>query len=59
MTSFYKSFCSVFWKSLHIHFNPSQNVSTILLRNGLVMVANEVSIAWKCFRKGNVRGYLV
>ena len=54
MTDFYKSFCPFFSKSLHIHFNPSQNVSPILLLNGLVMVLNEGSIVCKCFKKGNV-----
>ena len=49
--SFYKSFSPFFSKSLHIHFKPSQNVSPILLLNGLVMVTNEGSIACKCFKK--------
>ena len=31
MTEFYKSFRPFFSKSLHIHFNPSQNVFPILL----------------------------
>ena len=56
MTGFYKSFCPFFSKSLHIRFNPSQNVSPILLLNGLVMVTNKGWIACKCFKKGNVRG---
>ena len=51
MTGFYKYFYPFFSKSLHIHFNPSQNVSPILLLNGLVMVTNEGSIACKCFKK--------
>ena len=61
MTGFYKSFCPFFFflKTLHIHFNPSQNVSPILLLNGLVMTTNEGSIACKCFKKGNVNGYLL
>ena len=42
---FYKSFCPLISKSLSIHSNPSQNVSPILLLDGLVMVANEESIA--------------
>ena len=54
MTGFYKSFCPFFAKSLHIHFNPSQNVSPVLLLNGLMIVTNEGSIAYKCFKKGNV-----
>ena len=57
MRSFYKSFCQFFLKSLHIHFNPSQNVSTILLPNGLVMDTNGGSIACRCFKKGSIRGY--
>ena len=57
MTGFYKSFVHFSRKYLHIHFNPSQNVSHILLLNGLVMVTNEGSIACKYFKKGNVRGY--
>ena len=57
MTRFYKYFCPFFSKSLHIHFNPSQNVLTVLLLIGLVMVTSEESIACKCFKKGNVRGY--
>ena len=36
-----KSFSPFFSKSLHIHFNPSQNVSPILLLKGLLMVTNE------------------
>ena len=28
MTGIYKSFCPFFSTSLHIHFNPSQNVSS-------------------------------
>ena len=59
MTYFCKSFCLFFWKSWHIHFNPSQNVSPILLLNGLVMVTNEGSIACKCFKTGNIRGCLL
>ena len=57
MAGFHKSFCPFFSKSLHIHFNPSQNVSPILVLNGVVMVTNEGSIACKCFKKGNVRGH--
>ena len=56
MTNFYKSLCSFFSKNLYIHFNPSQNLSPILLLNGLVMITNEGSIAYKCFKKGNVGG---
>ena len=56
MTGFYKSFCPFFSKNLHTHFNFSQNVSSILMLNGLVVVTNEGSIAYKCFKKGNVRG---
>ena len=56
MTGFYKSFCTFFAKSLHIHFNPSQNVSPVLLLNGLVIVTNKGSIAYKFFKKGNVGG---
>ena len=48
MTGLYKSFCPFFSNSLQIHFNPSQNVSSILFLNGLVMVANEGSIVCKC-----------
>ena len=36
MTGLYKSVCPLFLESLHIHFNPSQNVFSILLLNGLV-----------------------
>ena len=57
MTGICKSFCPFFSKSLHIHFNPSQNVSLILLLNGLVMVTNKGSIACKCFEKENIRVY--
>ena len=49
MTGFYKFFCPFFWKSVHIHFNPFQNVYSIF--NGLVMVTNEGSIACECFKK--------
>ena len=48
MTSFLKSCYAFTAKSLHIHFNPSQNVSLILLVESLVTVANEESIACKC-----------
>ena len=50
-------FLSIFLENFHNHFNPSQNVSSILLLNGFVMVTNEGSIACKCFKKGNIRGY--
>ena len=53
---FLQIFLSIFLeKFTHIHFNPSQYFSPILLLNGLVMVTNERSIACKCFEKGNVR----
>ena len=51
MTGFYKSFCPFFSKSLHIHFNPSQNVTTTLLLNGLMVVTNERSIGWNVSKK--------
>ena len=54
MTGFYKYLCQYISKSWHIHFYPSQNVSPILLLNGLVMVTNEGSIVCKCFKKRNV-----
>ena len=57
MAGFCKWFSPFFSKSLHIHLSPLKHVSPILLLNGLVMVTNEVSIAWKCFKKGNVREY--
>ena len=57
MAGFFKWFSPFFSKSLHIHFNPLQNVSPVLLLNGLVMVTNGVSIAWKCLKKANVREY--
>ena len=57
--NFYKSFCPFFSKSLQIHFNPSQKVSSISMLHGLVMITNEGSIAFKYFKKGNVRGYLL
>ena len=38
LTGFHEPFCPFFSKSLHIHFNPSQNVSPILVLNGVVMV---------------------
>ena len=50
VTGFYKSFCPFFSESLHVHFNPSQNVSPILLLHGLVMVL-------QMFQKRNVREY--
>ena len=51
MTGFRKSYCPFISKSLHIHFNPSQNVSLFLLLNGLVMVKNdEGSNAYKFFK---------
>ena len=50
MTSFYKSFCPFFSKSLHIHSNPSQNVSSLSLLNSLLMIINEGMIGYKCFK---------
>ena len=48
---FLKTFYPFISKSLHIHFNPSQNVSLFLLLNGLVMVKNdEGSNACKFFK---------
>ena len=35
ITGFGNSFCPFISKSLHIHFNPSQNGSPLLLVNGL------------------------
>ena len=52
-----KLFINIYLESLHIHLNPPQNVSPVLLLNGLVIVTHEKSIAWKCFTKGKVRGY--
>ena len=45
MTGFGKSICQSISKSLHVNFNPSQNISPILLPNCSVMVTNERSIA--------------
>ena len=45
VTGFYKSAGPLFSKMLHINSNFSQNVSHILLCNGLVMVTNDESIA--------------
>ena len=59
MKGFYKSFCPFLLKRLHIHFNPSWNDCHILLLNGLGMVANEGLIACICFKKGNVKEYLL
>ena len=47
---------SFFSKSLQIHFNLSQNGSPIVLLNGIVMLANGGSIAWKDFRKREYNG---
>ena len=41
MAGFNKSFRQFFSKRLPINFNPSQNVSPILLFNGLLMVTNQ------------------
>ena len=59
MAGFCKSFCPIFSKGFHINFNPSQNVSTILLLNGLVIVTNERLIVFKYLEKGNVRKYSI
>ena len=56
MTGF-KSFCQIISKSLHINFNPSQNISLILLLNGLVMVTTKGSIACKSFKQENGMGH--
>ena len=56
---FLQLFCPFFSKCLHIHFNPSKNVSPIVLLNGLVMVTNEGSNTCKCFKRGKVREYLL
>ena len=50
MTGLKKSFCPSISKGLHMHFNPSQNVSTILLRNSLMIVTNEGPIVLQMFR---------
>ena len=47
---FFKIVLSIHLESLHIHLIPSQNVSPLLLLNGVVMVINEGSIACKCFK---------
>ena len=56
MAGFYKYVCPFFSESVHIHFNPSQSVSPILLLNGLVIVTNEGLIACKYFKK-KCKGY--
>ena len=52
MVGFKKSFFFLpfILKSLHIHFNPSKNVSPFLLLNDLVMVTNEWLLACKCLK---------
>ena len=50
VTGFLKSFCPSISKGLHIHFNPSQNVSPNSFLNHLEMVINEESIAYKSFK---------
>ena len=52
-------FCSPISKGLNIYFNPSQNVSPILLLNDLVMATNEGWIACTCFKEGNIGGHLI
>ena len=46
----------IYLKSLHIHLNPSQNVSLISLFYSLVIVTYEGSIVCKCFKYGNGGG---
>ena len=55
MKGFFKPSRPFFSKSLLININPSQNVSPIVMLNGLMMVKNIGFIACKCFKKGNVR----
>ena len=55
---FKKLFSAPLLRSLHIHIHPSQNVYSILLLNGLVMVTNEGLIACKYLRQGNIGRYL-
>ena len=57
--NFSKYFCLFISKSFHIHFDPSLNISPILLLIGLVMVTNEESIARKYFKQKIVGGYLL
>ena len=57
IAGFYRSFCLFISKNLHIHANPSPNVSPILLFSGLMMVTNEFFIACKCFKKGSLGEY--
>ena len=45
MAGFSKCFYPSISKSLHTYFNPLQIASLILILNGLVMIANERSIA--------------
>ena len=47
-------------KSLKVcafNLNALQNVFAFLLPNVLIMVINRGSIAWKCFKEGNIDVY--
>ena len=50
VAGFERSFCSSISKTVHICFDPSQNVSPILFPHALVMVTNERPIACKCLK---------
>ena len=52
LTNYLEDFKKIthFQNILHIHLNHAQNVSPLLLLNGLMMVANEESTTCKCFR---------
>ena len=50
MTVLYHFFCPCFSNRLHL-FQSFTIASAVLLLNGLAMVTNEESIAYKCFKK--------
>ena len=52
-------FLTVDLERFNIHANPSQDVSPILLLDGLVMITNEALIASRCFEEGNLGRYLL
>ena len=47
---FLKNLLHFHLENLHIHFNPSQNVSLVSLLDSLVIVTNEGLIACKYFK---------
>ena len=56
MTGVQKFFLSIYLEKFKCSYDITQSALPILLFNGLMMVANEGSIAGKYFRQGYIGG---